>query len=296
MELRVLQYFLAVAREESISKAAQSLHLSQPTLSRQLMDLELELGKTLMIRGNRKITLTEEGLYLRKRAQEILDLVQKTENEFSASDEMITGDVYIGAGETDGVRLIAKTTKKLQTVFPDVRLHIISDDSCDIVEQLDKGLIDFGLVLGPIDFAKYNYLTLPMQDHWGMLMLKTSPLAQKEWIERDDCISLPLILSRQATCADYLGKWMNTPLDHLNVVATYNLIFNGSLLVEEGLGYALTIDKLINTSGTSPLCFRLLKPDVQLELSLIWKKYQVFSRAATKFLEYFQLNLTNLQD
>ena len=182
MELRVLQYFLAVAREQNISAAAQSLHLTQPTLSRQLRDLEEELGKQLMIRGNRKITLTEDGRLLRKRAEEILDLVGRTEKEIAQSDEPVSGDLYIGTGETDGVRQIARTAHRIQASYPGIRFHIVSGDAVDVCERLDKGLLDFGILLGDIDKAKYHYMELPMKDTWGILMQRSSPLAEKDTV------------------------------------------------------------------------------------------------------------------
>ena len=166
MELRVLQYFLAVAREQNISAAAQSLHLTQPTLSRQLKELEEELGKQLMVRGSRKIVLTEEGMLLRKRAEEILDLVGRTEKEIAQSDDTVSGDIYIGTGETDGMRQIARTAKQLQEHSPGIHFHIVSGDAVDVCERLDKGLLDFGVLLGDIDKIKYHYLELPMKDPW----------------------------------------------------------------------------------------------------------------------------------
>jgi DNA-binding transcriptional LysR family regulator len=284
MEFRVLQYFLAVTREQSISGAAESLHLSQPTLSRQLKDLENELGKQLIIRGNRKITLTEEGMLLRKRAEEIVDLVQRTENEIMLSDETITGDIFIGTGETDGIRLITRAAKELQKEYPGIHYHIASGDAIDVIEQIDKGLLDFGILLEPIDLSKYNYLKLPVHDLWGVLMRKDSPLANKESITSKDLWDKPLILSRQSMNGDVLAKWLKKDFSNLNIVATYNLIYNASLMVDEELGYALCLDKLINTTGESNLIFRPLNPKLEIGMYVVWKKYQVFSKAAEKFL------------
>lgn len=291
MELRVLQYFLAVAREQSISGAAESLHLSQPTLSRQLKDLEDELGKQIMIRGNRRITLTDEGMLLRKRAQEIVDLVQKTEDELTTPEEIIAGDIYIGSGETDKVRLIARIAKRCQMEYPQIRYHIASGDACDILEQLDKGLIDIGVLLGDVNQTKYSSIPLPVKDRWGVLMRRDSPLAAKPSVTPSDLLELPLIVSRQQNCSGALAHMMNKDVSQLHIAATYNLIYNGSLMVEEGLGYALTLDKLINTTGSSPLCFRPLEPQMELGMSVVWKKYQIFSKAAEKFLETLQREL-----
>lgn len=294
MELRVLQYFLAVAREQSIVRAAESLHLSQPTLSTQIKNMEDELGKQLLIRGtkgSRKVTLTEEGMILRKRAEEILDLVKKTENEIILSDSVIIGDVYIGAGETDGVRLLAKTAGKLRKDYHGIHYHISSGNGAFVMEHLDKGLLDFGLVFGNPDLKKYEALTLPMKDVWGVLMRADDPLAQKESISPEDLWNQPLLLSQEQSDGGPLIQWMHKKLSSLNISVAYNLLFNASLFVEEGLGYAIAFDKIINTSGNSKLVFRPLTPALEVEMSLIWKKYQVFSKPAEKFLQALQEGL-----
>lgn len=296
MELRVLQYFLAVAREQSISGAAESLHLSQPTLSTQLKAMEDELGKQLLIRGtkgSRKVTLTEEGMILRKRAEEILSLVQKTEQEISNSDETIVGDVYIGTGETDIVRLMAKAAKKIQKQYPDIHYHISSGNAEYVLEYLDKGLIDFGLIYGTADPQKYESISIPVKDTWGVLMRRDSPLAQKEYIQPEDLWDKPLIISHQKSDTPNVARWLKQDISKLNIVATYNLVFNASLLVDEGLGYALTFDKLINTAG-SELCFRPLSPQLDAAACIVWKRYQVFSKAAECFLQKLQNILHSL--
>lgn len=290
MELRVLQYFLAVAQEQNISAAAQSLHLTQPTLSRQLKELEEELGKQLMIRGNRKITLTEDGMLLRKRAEEILDLVGRTEKEISQSDETISGDIYIGTGETDGVRQIARTAHRIQKNYPGILFHIVSGDAMDVCERLDKGLLDFGVLLGDIDKEKYSYMELPMKDTWGVLMQRSSPLAEKAAILPQDLWDKPLILSRQVDNKSGLYRWLRKDPAELHTVATYNLIYNASLMVDEGMGYAFTLNKLVNTTASS-LCFRPLRPKLELGMHLVWKKSQIFSKAMELFLEQLHENL-----
>ena len=284
MELRVLHYFLAVAREQNISAAAQSLHLTQPTLSRQLKELEEELGKQLMIRGSRSISLTDEGMLLRKRAEEILELVDRTEQEITQSSNAISGDIYIGAGETDGVRQLIQTVKRLQESSPGIRFHIVSGDAVDVCERLDKGLLDFGVLLGDIDKIKYQYVELPMKDTWGVLMQRSSPLAQQSAVSPRDLWDKPLILSRQVDNKSGLYRWLGKEPSELHTVATYNLIYNASLMVDEGMGYAFTLDKLVNTTG-SGLCFRPLTPKLELGMYLVWKKSQVFSKAAEAFLE-----------
>ena len=284
MEIRVLQYFLAVAREQSISGAAEFLHLSQPTLSRQLKDLEDELGKQLFIRGNRKITLTEDGMLLRKRAEEIVELVKKTENEITLSNEIITGDIHIGTGETDAVRLIAKTANKITANNPQIRFQIISDDRADVLERLDKGLLDFGVLIGSVDTTKYNSFTFPVHDTWGILMRRDSPLAKKQTVCPKDLWDKPLLISRQTSNYTILSNWLKKDIESLNIVATYNLIYNASLMVDEGAGYAFCLDKLINTTGQSNLCFRPFEPMLKSEINMIWKKYQIFSKASALFL------------
>lgn len=288
MELRVLQYFLAIAREQSIVRAAESLHLSQPTLSTQIKAMEEELGKQLLVRGtkgSRKISLTEEGMILRKRAEEILNLVQKTEKEITLSDQVVVGDVYIGTGETDSVRFIAKAAKELYRTYPGIHYHIASGNAEYVLEQLDKGLIDFGIVFGAVDHAKYNSIPLPYKDTWGILMRKDSPLAGKDSITPEDLWDKPLIISRQESQGGFLTNWIKKELTELEIIATYNLLFNASLMVEEGLGYAVGFDKIINTSGNSTLCFRPLSPSREDSMSMIWKKYQMFSKACEKFME-----------
>lgn len=285
MDFRVLKYFLAVAREENITKAAQLLHITQPTLSKQLMELEDEIGRKLFIRGNRKITLTEEGILLRKRAQEIVDLVSKTESELVQADDTVSGDIYIGAGETDLIRYAVRAAKSLQKDYPLVRFHIESGDAQNVYERLDGGLIDFGLLFGSIDMTKYNSIELPEKDRWGVLMRKDGELAQKAFITAEDLIGKPLIVSRQGIARGELQNWFKSYADRLNIVATYNLVFNASLMVDEGLGYALSLEKIINTEGTG-LCFRPLSPKLDVSMSLVWKKHQVFSKASDKFLHY----------
>ncbi|MCM1535646.1 MAG: LysR family transcriptional regulator [Clostridium sp.] len=288
MELRVLQYFLAVAREQSIVRAAESLHLSQPTLSTQIKAMEEELGKQLLIRGtkgSRKISLTEEGMILRKRAEEILNLVQKTEKEITLSDQVVAGDVYIGTGETDSVRFIAKAAKELYRTYPGIHYHISSGNAEYVLEQLDKGLIDFGIVFGAVDHTKYNSIPLPYRDTWGVLMRRDSPLAAKDSISPEDLWNKPLIISRQENHDGFFTHWMKKELTELEIIATYNLLFNASLMVEEGLGYAVGFDKIINTTGNSVLCFRALSPGQEASMSVIWKKYQIFSKASEKFME-----------
>ncbi|WP_346677153.1 LysR family transcriptional regulator [Erysipelatoclostridium sp. An173] len=284
MEFRVLQYFLAIAREETISKAAESLHITQPPLSRQMKELEEQLGKQLFIRGNRKINLTEEGILLRQRAEEIISLVEKTESEIMHSDTTISGDIYIGSGETEGMRILAKVIDTCHKEYPKIKFHLYSGNSQDVVEKIENGLIDFGVLIEPADISKYDFIKLPVKDKWGVLMRKDSPIASLKSITADTLKKLPLICSSQEIVKNEISGWLNDDYNKLNIVATYNLIYNASLLVEEGSGYALGLDKLINTSGNSKLCFIPLEPKLEVGLTLIWKKYHLFSKAASYFL------------
>ncbi|MGJ3522859.1 LysR family transcriptional regulator [Nitratidesulfovibrio sp. D1] len=285
MEFRVLRYFLTVAREQSISAAAQSLHVTQPTLSRQIMELEAELGVTLFHRGRRNITLTTEGMLLRKRAEQIVELMHKTEEELAASEEAVGGTVYIGAGETHAFGTLAKSIRSLVLRYPDVRFHISSGNADEVAERLDKGLVDFGLFIEPADVTKYDCFRLPSVDVWGVLMRKDSPLAALDAITPEALRNQPLICSHRALREGHLTDWLKTRREDLNLVATFNLIFNASLLVEAGVGYALGLDNIINTTGESTLCFRPLDPPLESHVALVWKKYQVFSKASKLFLD-----------
>ena len=293
MEFRVLQYFLAIAREETISGAANRLHITQPTLSRQMKELEDELGKQLFIRGNRKITLTEDGMLLRHRGEEIVSLVEKTEQEIMLSETTISGDIYIGSGETDGMRLIAKVIQKCQKEYPKIRFHLYSGNAQDVADRIEKGLLDFGILIEPADISKYDFIKLPTKDIWGVLMRKDSPLASQNKITANDIKSLPLICSNQEMVKSELTGLLGIDFDKLNIVATYNLIYNASLLVEEGNGYALGLDRLINTTGNSSLCFKPLEPRLEVGLTFVWKKYQIFSRASNYFLTMLRAELEN---
>ena len=294
MEIRVLRYFLAIAREGSITNAARFLHITQPTLSRQIQDLEEELGQKLFTRGSRNMTLTPEGMILRKRAEEIISMVDKTEEEFHSMENVVGGDIYIGGGETEAIRLIAEIAHDLREDYPDVHYHLYSGNSEDVTERLDKGLLDFGILIQPADISKYDYINIPAKDTWGVVMRRDSPLAEKEMIQKEDLLSVPLICSRQAISGDRkdneFAGWFGEDFDKLDIVTTFNLVYNAAIMVEAGIGYAITIDKIANTTESSNLCFRPLEPRLDSGLNVIWKKYQVFSSAAGLFLEKLREN------
>ncbi len=292
MEIRVLKYFLAVAREGSITKAANSLHLTQPTLSRQLQELEKELGQKLLVRGKYKTSLTPEGLIFKKRAEEIVTMVEKTELEFRSISETMGGDIYIGCGETDSMKNIAEVMKELQTEYPNIKFHIYSGNAEDVMEKLDRGLLDFGVLIQPIDLSRYDNIPMPEKDLWGVVMRKDSQLAKKNVIELYDLVNVPIIASRQMSVkysadSGFLD-WFGKEFDNLNITSTYNLIYNAAIMVNAGMGYAITLDKLINTSNASSLCFRPLSPKLESGLDIVWKKQQVFSPAAKLFLNKLQ--------
>lgn len=294
MEIRVLRYFLTIAREGSITNAANFLHITQPTLSRQIHDLEEELGQKLFTRSSHSMVLTAEGMILRKRAEEIITMVDKTEAEFNSMENIISGDIYIGGGETDAIKLIAQIAKELRKSYPSIHYHLYSGNSEDVTERLDKGLLDFGILIQPADISKYDYINIPAKDTWGVVMRKDSPLAKKNTIRKKDLLNVPLICSRQAITQEKsrneFAQWFGEDFDKLDIVTTFNLVYNAAIMVEAGVGYAVTIDKIANTSETSNLCFRPLEPRLDSGLNIIWKKYQVFSTAAQLFLEQLYEN------
>jgi len=283
MELRVLRYFLEVAREGNVTRAAERLHISQPTLSKQLKDLEGELGKKLFVRGSHDVKLTDEGMLLRKRAEDILNMADKTLEEFKSLGEFTGGDVWVGCAESDGIKHLARCYMALLERCPGLRLHLQSGNSADVTGRLDRGLLDFAIIVHAVDLSKYNYLEFPATDRYGVLMRKDSPLAGREAVSVEDLLDLPLICSRQGIIEDY-PKAFQEKMDSLHIIATFNLAYNASILVREGVGYALTFDKLADTSSESELTFRPLTPPLETKMYMIWKKYQVFSPAAEALL------------
>ncbi len=286
MELRVLRYFLTVAREESIMKAADVLHVTQPTLSRQLKDLEEEFGAPLFIRGNRAqgIVLTEKGLLLRRRAEEILTLTDRTEEEMLRSDDVLQGRIAIGGGESAAMRIIANAAAEIHAEFPDVIFDFFSGNAEDVKEKLDQGILDFGVFIGSTSMDRYHTLRLPGSDSWGLLVRVDSPLAKKESITAHDLVGEPLLVSVQKGLSESYAEWSGIPNDKLNIVGTYNLLYNASLLVSEGYGSALCLKDLINTNGTN-LRFIPMTPSVDTHLNLVWKKYQTPNKLCDYFLE-----------
>ncbi len=290
MEIRVLRYFLETAREGNMTRAAERLFISQPTMSKQLKELENELGAKLFIRSNYSIRLTEAGMLLRDRAEDILSLVDKTEAEFKSLEETNSGDIFVGAPESEAMSLFAEAVHTLQKNYPRIRCNIYSGNLSDVCERLDKGLLDFAIVMSYVDLSKYNYLELPMKDTWGILMRKDDPLAGKSSFAASDLDKLPLICSRQWIDQES-PRWLGAAAKDMNIVATYNLVFNGSVMVRAGMGYAVVLDKLVNTGEESDLTFIPLSGVPQTEMYVIWRKYQTFTPIAHLLLQELKTRL-----
>lgn len=287
MEIKTLQYFLEAAREENMSKAAERLHVSQSTLSKQFKALESELGRKLFIRHSFSIELTEEGMLLRRRAEDLLSMANKITREFSAMDDVIGGHVYLGCAETYQIRHLARAIRGFKQRYPAFHYHITSGDTEQVTEKLDKGLLDFALLVEEPDEEKYHVLRLPDRDRWGLVMPAGCPLSQKERVTADDLVGLPLFCSEQGWACD-LPKWCGSRMEELTLEGSFRLAYNGSVFVREGLGYLLTFEHLVDTSDGSGLTFRPLDPPLEARLYIIWKKRQAFTPIAQRFIEHVQ--------
>nr|WP_314386351.1 LysR family transcriptional regulator [uncultured Fusobacterium sp.] len=283
MELRVLKYFLVVATERNISNAAKILFVSQPALSKQLKDLEEELGVILFKRGNRNISLTEDGVYFLSKTKEILSLVDITVSNLKQED-IISGKINIGAAETLQLENVFKIISCMMKEFPNIKTNITSGDADEIILKLDSGLLDFAIIVGFIDKNKYEHLSLPWYDKWGLLIRKDNPLSKKKYIITNDLKNIPLIISKQTNIDNFLAEWLGENIDNFNIVATYNLLYNAALMAKENIGNVLCLDGIINTNGSN-LKFLPLKPELKTSLSIIWKKNKSLSNIAKKFLE-----------
>ncbi|RIP34742.1 LysR family transcriptional regulator [Staphylococcus gallinarum] len=289
MDLRTLFYFVTVAKEESITRAANALHITQPTLSRQIKDLEDELGVKLFTRSNHHIHITEAGVLLNHRAQELLDMSEKLQDEFKYIDKQIEGNVYVGCGETIGIQIIAEIFKDIQQEYPNVYFHIYSGNAEDIEYRLDKGLLDFGILIQPANLNKYEALNLPSSDRWGLITRRDSKFAYYNQIERETLIDASLICSRQAIDRtipnnEFLN-WFGDSYDEANVVATFNLAFNAGMMVKANIGHAISLENLISTSEENELCFIPLYPALEAKHNIVWRKNHTFSKAARLFLD-----------
>ena len=285
MEIRTLRYFLAVAREENMTRAAETLHVTQPALSKQLKSLEEELGKKLFTRHSFSIKLTDEGMLLRNRAEDLVSMADKIEKEFISLDDITGGDLFFGLAESFQISYLAREISKFKERYPGLKYHITSGDTEQVVEKLDKGLLDFTVLAETPDSSKYEFIEFPEADIWGVIMPADDKLARKKAIKIDDLIGLPLFCSEQSWEND-IPLWAKGRMDELHLEGSFRLSYNGSIFAKEHLGYLLTFDKLINTSAESGLAFRPLSPQLETKLYLVWKKYQTFSPIAEKFLEH----------
>lgn len=283
MEIRVLKHFLEIAREGNMTKAAKRLHITQPALSKQMKELEQELGKKLFKRGSTSVSLTSEGMLLRKRAEDLLAMADKIESEFRSLEKMAGGDIFIGCAESHLIKYLARAVGRLNEKYANIHYHITSGGTEQVTERLDRGLLDFAFIVEQPDLAKYNYLEVPEYDTWGVLMRKDCPLAEKSVIEVGDILPYPVFCSEQSAKVD-LPRWCGEYMDRLNVMATFNLSGNAAVFAREGLGVVLTFDKLIEVSEEGELCFRQIVPVLQTKMYVIWRKYQIFTPAAELLL------------
>ncbi len=283
MDIRVLKYFLAVAQEENITRAAESLHIAQPSLSKQMMELEQSLGKKLLVRGKRKITLTEEGIFLRKRAEDIVSLVEKTRQEIASDFTDITGEIVIGGNATP---TLLQAVSSMQKQYPNVVFQFYSGDASDVTERLEHGNLDFASLLQPIDTVKYEYLPLPDTSIWGVLMKKDSPFSAMNAIKKEHLLQMPLILHRRIGLQQMIADWAQTDLRSLHITATYNVLHGSPVpFVENNIGYFLTTRDLLAPKLDDSVVFKPLEPALKKQSNLVWKRKNILSNPARVFLE-----------
>ena len=284
MEIRTLRYFLAVAREENMSRAAEQLHVTQPTLSKALKSLEDELGKKLFLRHSFSIALTEEGVLLRNRAEDLVSMADKIEQEFLTLDDITGGDIYFGLAESYQIRYLAREIKQFKKTYPHLRYDITSGDTEQVTEKLDKGLLDFAVICETPDERKYHHIPFPESDYFGAVMPADSELAKKDRITADDLAGLPLFCSEQSWEND-IRPWARDLFSQLRLEGSFRLSYNGSMFAKEGLGVLLTLNNLVDTSPGSGMVFRPLYPRLKMKMYLIWNKYQRFTPIAERFLK-----------
>lgn len=283
MEIRTLRYFLAVAREENMTRAAEALHVTQPTLSKALKALEDELGKKLFTRHSFNIKLTDEGILLRNRAEDLVSMADRIEKEFISLNDITGGDLYFGLAESFQIRYLAHAIHSFKQSYPGLRYHITSGDTEQVMEKLDKGLLDFVVLAETPDVGKYESVVFPEADVWGLVLPEDDPLTAKKAIRVDDLIELPLFCSEQSWEND-IPRWAGAKMDRLHLEGSFRLAYNASIFAKEHLGYLLTFDRLVDTTPGSGLAFRPLSPSLETKLYLVWKKYQTFSPIAERFL------------
>lgn len=293
MELRTLRYFLTTAAEGNITRAADVLHVTQPTLSRQLMDLERELGTTLVLRGKKGLTLTDDGMYFRQRAEEIVELADRLEQQFAEKSESVSGIITIGATESIGSRMLSKLIASFAQRYPLVQFHMYNEMADNVKDKLDKGLADIGLLLEPVDVQKYEYLRLSQKETWGILLWKDHPLANEKFITPDQIASYPLILPLRDKVRQDVLNWIGREEKDLYIPLSYTLLSNAVLLVEEGLGCAFCLDGALAVRSSANLKFIPLRPEKTTRSVLVWKKNQLFSPATSLFIQ--EINMMRAQ-
>lgn len=290
MELRVLRYFLTVTQERNITRAAQKLLISQPTLSKQLSDLEHELGTTLFIRGHKQITLTSEGEYLRSKAAEIITLADKTAINIQ-SDQIISGDLTIGAGESIGMSNIMKIVSDIMQDYQGVKIHLVSGNAEEMESMLNHGSIDFAVLMGKKNLDDYHYLQTNAINHWGIIMRRDDSMVKNKFITPNDLVNLPLLMSSQALKSNRFQEWWKNLGPKMNIVGTFSLVFNAQLLVKNSNIYMVSFDGLIDNSQNSDLAFRPLEPQLTESTTVIWKKNIVQSKVAQLFIKRLTASL-----
>ena len=283
MEIRTLRYFLAVAREENMTRASETLHVTQPTLSKALKALEDELGKKLFERHSFSISLTQEGVLLRDRAEDLVTMADKIEKEFISLDDIIGGELFLGLAESYQIKYIANAIREMKNRYPELRYHITSGDTEQVADKLQKGLLDFVVLAEEPDPKKYDYLPLPEADVWGLILSAEDPLANKEYFNPKDLIGLPLFCSGQAW-KNEIAAWAGDSFRKYHLEGSFRLSYNGAIFAKARLGYLLTFDRIVDTSEQSGLVFRPLSPKLETKLFLIWTKYQTFTPIAERFL------------
>ena len=291
MEYRILKYFLTVAQEENITHASELLHISQPALSRQIMQLENELGVKLFNRGKRNLTLTDSGILLRRRAQEIVDLTEKTESEFR-SGENLSGVISVGSGESQTMRFLADCMRLFNLTYPGVTFEIYSNNADFIIERLEKGLLDIGVLLQPSDISMYESIRLPHKERWGVMFSSNCSLADKEYITAKDLVGQNLLMPRRG-CVQGVSEWFGDLFENIKIVATYNLLYNAAIMVDRGMGAALTIEGAAELYQNKNIIFRPFYPELVVSSVVVWKKYQPMSSALTAFIKHIKNNLNN---
>ena len=284
MELRVLKYFLMAAQEENITRAAKLLHITQPTLSRQLMQLEEELGTKLFKRGKHNIYLTEDGMLLKKRAQDIVTLAERTEREFKEQKEELAGEIIIGCGESRAMHELAESIADFQKTYPMVQYELYTANADDVKEKLDKGLLDLGMVTEPVDISKYNFIRMKRMEEWGVLVRTDSDLAKKESATPEDLAEIPLIMVKRDLVKNELESWFGEYYAGLHVTGTYNLLNNAAIFVQKGIGAAICFEV---GNHYDNLTFVPMEPELHSGCVLIWRKNEVLSDTVKKFLEVF---------